>query len=98
MGGNMAYRLLAVDLDGTLLRSDKRVDERDAAAIHELRRSGVTVTINTGRLHSGSVEAARVCGIVGAIACMEGSHLVEAESERTISRHAMSPAVTRLLR
>jgi HAD superfamily hydrolase (TIGR01484 family) len=95
----MLYRLLAVDLDGTLLRrSDGRVDERDAAAIHELRRAGVTVTINTGRLHSGSVEAARVCGIVGPIACVEGSHLVEAESERTIARHAMGPAVTHLLR
>jgi hypothetical protein len=95
----MTYRLLAVDLDGTLLRrSDGRVDERDAAAIHELRRAGVTVTINTGRLHSGSIEAARACGIVGPIACVEGSHLVEAESERTIARHAMTPAVTDLLR
>ncbi|HEY5944861.1 MAG TPA: HAD-IIB family hydrolase [Kofleriaceae bacterium] len=95
----MAYRLLAVDLDGTLLRrSDGRVDQRDAAAIHELRRAGVTVTINTGRLHSGSIEAARACGIVGPIACVEGSHLVEAESERTIARHAMTPAVTHLLR
>ena len=95
----MAYRLLAVDLDGTLLRrSDGRVDDRDAAAIHELRRAGVAVTINTGRLHSGSIDAARACGIVGAIACCEGSHLVEAESERTLFRHAMTPPVTRLLR
>lgn len=95
----MPYRLLAVDLDGTLLRrSDGKVDERDVAAICELRRAGVTVTINTGRLHSGSVEAARACGIVGAIACVEGSHLVEAESERTLARHAMTPPVTRLLR
>jgi HAD superfamily hydrolase (TIGR01484 family) len=95
----MAYRLLAVDLDGTLLRrSDGRVDERDSSAIHELRRAGVSVTINTGRLHSGSIEAARACGIVGPIACVEGSHLVEAESERTIARHGMSTAVTRLLR
>lgn len=95
----MAYRLLAVDLDGTLLRrSDGRVDDRDASAIHELSRSGVTVTINTGRLYSGSVDAARACGIVGAIACVEGSHLIEAESERTLVRHGMTPAVTHLLR
>ena len=94
----MAYRLLALDLDGTLLRRVGGVDERDVAAIHALRETGVTVTINTGRLHSGSVEAARACGIVGAIACCEGSHLVEAESERTIVRHAMTPAVTHLLR
>jgi flagellar biosynthesis protein FlhF len=30
------YKLLALDLDGTLLRHDQRVDERDAAAIAEL--------------------------------------------------------------
>ena len=95
----MAYRLLALDLDGTLLRrSDGGVDERDRDAIHELSRAGVTVTINTGRLHSGSIEAARTCRIAGPIACMEGTHVVEAESERTLVRHAMTPAVTGVLR
>lgn len=95
----MTYRLLALDLDGTLLRrSDGRVDDRDVAAIRELLRAGVTVTINTGRLYSGSIEAARACGIAGVIACCEGSHLVEAESERTLVRHPMTPPVTHLLR
>ncbi|HSD90968.1 MAG TPA: HAD family hydrolase [Kofleriaceae bacterium] len=94
----MAYRLLAVDLDGTLLRADKTVDPTDIAAIRELAGSGVTVTIVTGRLHSGSVEAARTCGIGGAIACVEGSHIVEAESARTHVRHGMTPQVTSVLR
>jgi hypothetical protein len=94
----MPYRLLAVDLDGTLLRADKTIAGSDIDAIRELRGAGVTVTIVTGRLHSGSIEAARACGIAGAIACVEGSHIVEAESAETHSRHAMSPEVTRLLR
>jgi Cof subfamily protein (haloacid dehalogenase superfamily) len=94
----MPYRLLAVDLDGTLLRADKTIDPRDVAAIRELSASGVVVTIATGRLHSGSLGAARACGIAGPIACVEGSHIVEAESERTLSRHAMGPEVTRVLR
>ena len=34
-----AYALLALDLDGTLLRSDQRVDAADVAAIAELRPS-----------------------------------------------------------
>lgn len=92
------YRLLAVDLDGTLLRSDGRVDDRDVAAIEELRAGGVTVTIVTGRLHSGSLEAAQACGIDGMIACVEGSHLVEVASERTHSRHGMDAGITRTLR
>lgn len=94
----MQYRLLALDLDGTLLRHDKRVDERDIAAIKALAASGVTVTIVTGRLHSGSVDAAAACGIVGPIACMEGSHLVDVATEQSLALHPMAPEVKGLLR
>ena len=92
------YRLLALDLDGTLLRDDKQVDPRDAAAIRELARSGVTVTIVTGRLHSGSTAAARACGIEGLIGCVEGSHLVDVKTARTVASHAFSAEDTRALR
>ena len=94
----MSYRLLAVDLDGTLLRSDHTIDEADRAAIRELKAAGVAVTIVTGRLHSGALGAARACEIDGAIACMEGSHLVEVGTARTLAHHAMSAAVTARLR
>lgn len=94
----MQYRLLALDLDGTLLRSDQRVDERDIAAIAELQAAGVTVTIVTGRLHSGSIGAARACAIEGAIACVEGSHLVEIASGRTLVHHGMADEVAALVR
>lgn len=94
----MAYRLLALDLDGTLLRSDHSVDPRDVAAIAELQAAGVTVTIVTGRLQSGAAAAARACAIEGAIACCEGSHLVELASGVTLAHHPMSAEVTALLR
>lgn len=94
----MPYRLLALDLDGTLLRHDQRVDDDDLAAIRELQAAGVTVTIVTGRLHSGAAEAARTCAIDGAIACMEGSHLVELHSNRTLVHHPIEPGVCDVLR
>ena len=92
------YRLLALDLDGTLLRNDQRVDDRDIAAIAELQRAGVTVTIVTGRMHAGSIEAARACGIEGVIACVEGSHLVHVGSSETLYHHPIDPDVATLLR
>ena len=96
--GPMRYRLLALDLDGTLLRSDQRVDDRDIAAIAELQAAGVTVTIVTGRLHSGSTAAARACAIEGAIACVEGSHLVELATGRTLVHHGMADDDAALVR
>lgn len=92
------YRLLALDLDGTLLRSDKTVDQRDIDAIAELQRAGVTVTIVTGRLHSGAETAARACNITGTIACVEGSHLVDVTTRTTVAHHGMTGEVTELLR
>jgi len=94
----MSYRLLALDLDGTLLRSDHQVDAADVAAIAELQRAGVTVTIVTGRLQSGSVDAAAACSIEGAIACCEGSHLVELASNTTLHHHPIETEIATALR
>lgn len=43
------FDLLAIDLDGTLLRSDKKVAKYDAVAIREAIRRGVKVVIVTAR-------------------------------------------------
>jgi Cof subfamily protein (haloacid dehalogenase superfamily) len=94
----MRYRLLALDLDGTLLRRDGRVDDRDIAAIAELKAAGGIVTIVTGRLHSGATGAAEACAIEGAIACVEGSHLVDLTSGKTLVHHGMSDDVAALVR
>ena len=94
----MTYRLLALDLDGTLLRSDHSVDPRDVAAIAELRAAGVAVTIVTGRLHSGAAAAARACAIDGAIGCVEGSHIVDATGGATHALHALAAAEVAVLR
>jgi Cof subfamily protein (haloacid dehalogenase superfamily) len=94
----MSYRLLALDLDGTLLRSDQRVDDRDIAAISELQAAGITVTIVTGRLHSGATGAAAACAIEGAIGCCDGSHLVDVASGRTLVHHGLTGDLAALIR
>ncbi|HEX3757787.1 MAG TPA: HAD family hydrolase [Kofleriaceae bacterium] len=92
------YRLLALDLDGTLLRRDGVVDDRDVAAIAGLQAAGVIVTIVTGRLHSGATGAARACQIEGAIGCVDGSHLVELSSGRTLVHHGLDGELTAVVR
>lgn len=94
----MMYRLLALDLDGTLLRRDHSVDARDVAAIRELQAAGVTVTIVTGRLSAGATGAARACSIDGVIACIEGSHLLEVATGTTLLHHGVAPEAAIALR
>lgn len=45
----MTYKLLALDMDGTMLNSEKKISPRTAAAIAELSRRGVNVVVSTGR-------------------------------------------------
>jgi Cof subfamily protein (haloacid dehalogenase superfamily) len=77
----MTYKLLALDLDGTLLRRDGTLHERDRWAIKQIQTAGVEVTICTGRLYSGSRDAAVAARIEGPIACVDGSHIVSAKDD-----------------
>lgn len=43
------YKLIALDMDGTLLREDKTISERTEKAIQAAREKGVAVVIATGR-------------------------------------------------
>ena len=72
----MKYKILALDLDGTLLRTDGSLHDRDRWAIKQIQSAGVHVTICTGRLYSGSRDAAVAARIEGPIACVDGSHIV----------------------
>jgi Cof subfamily protein (haloacid dehalogenase superfamily) len=86
------YKLLAVDLDGTLLRRDGVVHEVDRVAIARLQAAGVPVTIATGRLYSGSRAVARVACVAGPIACVDGSHIVDARDDRGLFSRALAGA------
>jgi hydroxymethylpyrimidine pyrophosphatase-like HAD family hydrolase len=68
----MPRRLLALDLDGTLLRTDGGVDPRDASAVQRALGLGVAVTLATGRLATGALPTARVLGIESPLVCADG--------------------------
>jgi HAD superfamily hydrolase (TIGR01484 family) len=52
------YRLLALDIDGTLLRSDKTVSPRTLEALGAAQRAGVRVVLVTGRRYPAARRVA----------------------------------------
>ena len=62
------YRLIAVDLDGTLLDSSGVPHVADVAALKKCAAEGIVVTIATGRLYSGTRSAAQTLGVRGLVA------------------------------
>jgi hydroxymethylpyrimidine pyrophosphatase-like HAD family hydrolase len=52
-------RLIAVDVDGTLLHSDGHVTERNLAALREAELRGIEIVIATGRRHCYAMRVLR---------------------------------------
>jgi hypothetical protein len=83
------FKLLAVDLDGTLLDASGKPHERDVRALRAAAKEGVHVTIVTGRLYSGTRPSAEAIGLRGPVACADGSHIVHIEGHRTAVHHGI---------
>jgi Cof subfamily protein (haloacid dehalogenase superfamily) len=82
-------RLLAVDLDGTLLDANGQPHEEDREALVRLADSGSIVTIVTGRLYSGTRASAEALLLQGPVACADGSHMVRAKDHATLLHHGV---------
>ena len=61
------YKLVALDLDGTLLGPDKRISAENIAAVRELLRLGVRVVLASGRPHHNVLPYHRELGLAGPI-------------------------------
>ncbi|MCC6554578.1 MAG: HAD family phosphatase [Polyangiaceae bacterium] len=97
-------RIIALDLDGTLLRHDGSIDPADVAAIHAARRAGVLVVIATGRLVNGAMHALRSLPVDGPLVCADGrlvacartgAHLADLEFEPCSKARALALAAAR---
>ncbi len=69
------YRLLAVDLDGTLVSFDLRLDPRDVEALRRAMRAGLRVVACTGRPFPGALPWARAIGLEDPLVCYQGAQV-----------------------
>jgi hydroxymethylpyrimidine pyrophosphatase-like HAD family hydrolase len=77
-------KLLAVDLDGTLLDPAGHPHARDVRAVRAALAAGVRVSLVTGRLYSGTRAFVEVLGLTSAVGCADGSHVVRARDHSTL--------------
>jgi hydroxymethylpyrimidine pyrophosphatase-like HAD family hydrolase len=71
------YRLLALDIDGTLLRTDKTISPRTLAAILAARARGVRVVLVTGRRHPAARKIAALLGFDIDLVLHNGAIVIE---------------------
>ena len=79
-------KLIALDLDGTLLDPRGQITRETKAAIARARAAGVRVVLNTGRPIPEAGWFAREAGCDRLISCLGGAALVDGEQGETLRR------------
>lgn len=69
----MPYKLIALDVDDTLLNSDRQLTDRTLAALRRAQDAGVYVVLATGRLPVGIRKLYDQIGLKSPIICGGGS-------------------------
>lgn len=85
----MNYRLLALDLDGTLLNSQKQITPAVRKAIEWVKARGVHVVLSTGRIVGEAAEFAREIGCEDKMVTAGGAAIATASDEHILKSWAM---------
>lgn len=90
-------RLIATDLDGTLLRSDETVSARTRAALKAAEAAGLVVVFVTGRPVRWLDDVVDQTGHLGVAVGANGAVIYDLHAERVVTAHPLEIGATREL-
>lgn len=86
----MKYKLITLDIDGTLINSRGIITDATAEAIRRCRDAGVMVTISTGRPVQGVRSFIEELGLDAPIITYNGAMIVDAATGRVLFERKLS--------
>ena len=85
-------RVIATDLDGTLLRSDGSVSARTAAALAAVAEAGILTVLVTARPPRWLHDLSHVVGAHGIAICGNGAFVYDVVARAVVEVHTFAPA------
>jgi Cof subfamily protein (haloacid dehalogenase superfamily) len=93
----MRYRLAALDLDGTLLRSDGTISRRSRDAVARAADAGIEIVLVTARGPRTIGDIAAELGIGGEAICSNGAIVLDLQSRAVLKMRTIETEVARKL-
>ncbi|ANA78657.1 Cof-like hydrolase [Paenibacillus vortex V453] len=87
----MAYKLVALDVDGTLLNDDHEITEKTRNTVMEAAKQGVEIVLCTGRGPLNSIPFMKSMGLGGYVISHNGAATVEVETQKIVHQFGMDP-------
>ncbi|HEY4029782.1 MAG TPA: HAD family hydrolase [Caulobacteraceae bacterium] len=91
------YRIIATDLDGTLLRADHSISPRTRAAIRAAQDAGITVAFVTARPPRDIRRLIDEAGLSGVAVCSNGAILYDAGAGAVLRHSQLGAELGRVL-
>ena len=77
------YKLIAIDLDGTLLNSYGEVSSKNKEAIKKAILNGINVVLTSGRVSSSVINLAKELGADKYMICGNGASVYDLQNRKT---------------
>ncbi|MEX1028620.1 MAG: Cof-type HAD-IIB family hydrolase [Paenibacillaceae bacterium] len=84
----MRYKLIALDVDGTLINNQYEITESTRLTIQEVHRQGAHIVLCTGRGPTSTLPLLEVLGLEGTVITHNGAATVESEGSKLIHQFA----------
>lgn len=81
----MSYKVIALDLDGTLLNDKKRINPASIEALNAAKAKGIEVLIATGRHHISFADYYHQLELTTPAICCNGVYLYDVHNDSVIS-------------
>jgi len=86
----MKYKLIVLDMDGTLLNSNKEVSIENQKALKKAQDNGIEVAIATGRIFTSARFYAKLLGIKAPIIACNGAIVRDESSNEVLNINAIN--------
>ncbi|NOZ23591.1 MAG: HAD family phosphatase [Planctomycetes bacterium] len=85
----MRFKLIALDIDGTLLNSRKQIGPRTKQALHDAAAAGIKIVLCTGRRYRSTLPILDLLGIKPIVVVHGGSLVKDSRTHETIYKHGL---------
>ena len=82
----MKYKMMCIDMDGTLLGKGRKISEDSKVALRKARDKGVQIVITTGRLYNNAAYFSELVGVDSPVIGGNGAIIREKKSNEIIFR------------
>lgn len=89
---NLPYRLIALDVDGTLLNDDHELTPRVKHAVRAAESRGAEIVLCTGRGSNSALPVLETLGLEGTMITHNGASIVDSATRSVLFETAIEPA------